>query len=87
MQCPICGGEELRVVGNPKRGLKSDVRERKCTECGMEFIAVETAPYLKLSGQNITLDELKRLGILNELQDKYIENKKRSFKQHGASLF
>lgn len=87
MQCPVCGSEELRVIGNPKRGLKSDVRVRRCTECGMEFVTVETAPYLKLSGQNVTLEELKRLKILDELQDKYIENKKRSFAQNGASLF
>lgn len=87
MQCPVCGCEELRAVGNVKRGAKRDVRTRECTDCGMLFTTFETAPYLKLNGQNVAWDELKRLKIADELQDKYIENKKRRIKTDVQELF
>lgn len=84
MVCEVCGSEAIKVRSNPKRGEKSDVRTVQCDECGASYISVAKITHILISGHPVTFDDARRVGVINELQERYMENKKRRFKSGNS---
>ena len=85
MQCLICGSEEMKVNGNVKRGIKTDLRQRQCVDCGAIYTAFENLFDIIIDGEQVPLASLDRETV-QAMQDAYM-SKKVNFLRNQLTLF
>jgi transcriptional regulator NrdR family protein len=77
MICPVCGGENFKVIDNVKRGETCDLRNRLCLECKTLFIEKSELTDIYVSGEAYNLRKAKERNVIEHMSEIYIQDKLR----------